>query len=312
MKVCPQCQKVYTDETLNFCLDDGSVLIKQTSTSIDALETLVINQPNPTKFNQPLGTEQDWTKTPRYQPNSGGNSKTWLWVLGILVGLVLVCGGGATVLAIIGMWGDDGNQVVDNTPGNQNQPVNDTNSKSSEGLRKLVKSSDFSDWRFDSDSSIDADNNNGKLELTSRSSLYYVFVFKEFKTYNASTKVTVVNITGRPTDYGYGLMVNSHPTRVLSKDYVFLIDGKTGQYRIAKHLNKEESDIVKWTSTSAIKSGSMANDIEVQIFDKEMKLYINGQFIKTVEDTTDYKDGVAGIYTSDEVPITFTNLELRK
>ena len=26
MKICPRCQKTYTDDNLNFCLDDGVVL----------------------------------------------------------------------------------------------------------------------------------------------------------------------------------------------------------------------------------------------------------------------------------------------
>ena len=29
MKVCPRCKKVYSDDTLNFCLDDGELLMMQ-------------------------------------------------------------------------------------------------------------------------------------------------------------------------------------------------------------------------------------------------------------------------------------------
>lgn len=49
MKQCPSCQRKYSDDTLNFCLEDGTHLVSVSSTSSDA-QTLYIS--NPTSGNQ--------------------------------------------------------------------------------------------------------------------------------------------------------------------------------------------------------------------------------------------------------------------
>ena len=50
MKRCPTCQRSYTDDTLNFCLEDGSPLRSVSVASLD--ETLVLdpNEPPPTEI----------------------------------------------------------------------------------------------------------------------------------------------------------------------------------------------------------------------------------------------------------------------
>jgi hypothetical protein len=53
MKRCPTCQRRYADDTLNFCLEDGSAL--QSATDAAANETLVLdpNEPPPTEILNP-------------------------------------------------------------------------------------------------------------------------------------------------------------------------------------------------------------------------------------------------------------------
>ncbi|MGI8470540.1 MAG: hypothetical protein ACR2N3_19045 [Pyrinomonadaceae bacterium] len=47
MKICPHCQTTYTDDSLKFCLQDGSPLVNQTiSQNWSAAETLVSANPN--------------------------------------------------------------------------------------------------------------------------------------------------------------------------------------------------------------------------------------------------------------------------
>ena len=58
MKRCPSCNQTYSDESLNFCLADGTTLIK---VSDDAPPTIFMNQPrvtNPTNLggNNPFST----------------------------------------------------------------------------------------------------------------------------------------------------------------------------------------------------------------------------------------------------------------
>src|SRR5215213_9869257 len=96
MKICRTCRRTYEDGGLNFCLEDGTVL---TFSSLDsAAPTIVMNPPRPTNPSpQGSGIQSGWDAQNAgvysMQPKKK-SSKAWVWVLGILGILVLVCGGG--------------------------------------------------------------------------------------------------------------------------------------------------------------------------------------------------------------------------
>ena len=48
MKRCPACKRVYTDETLRFCLDDGVALIREQASAPDPYATLQVTAPRST------------------------------------------------------------------------------------------------------------------------------------------------------------------------------------------------------------------------------------------------------------------------
>ena len=50
MKRCPTCQRSYTDDTLNFCLEDGASLKTVSVASLDETLTLDANEPTPTEI----------------------------------------------------------------------------------------------------------------------------------------------------------------------------------------------------------------------------------------------------------------------
>lgn len=50
MKRCPTCQRSYTDDTLNFCLEDGVPLERVSSASLDETLTLDAGEPPPTEI----------------------------------------------------------------------------------------------------------------------------------------------------------------------------------------------------------------------------------------------------------------------
>ena len=52
MKRCPECERTYSDDTLQFCLEDGTELISEEETSAD--ETLVMSAPPEGTDNQEL------------------------------------------------------------------------------------------------------------------------------------------------------------------------------------------------------------------------------------------------------------------
>lgn len=309
MKVCPHCQKTYEDDTLNFCLEDGTVLTQANSSFDNQSETVLIQKPQQTAYNRPPEpTLAAWQNNRIDQPVAKKGSKSWLWVLGILFGVAVLCGGGGLVgLAIIGSMDEEANVAT-----KRSTNVENNENTASKDSRKLELTSDFSNWKFDSDNFIQTKYKNKRLTLTAKKGYYYVFLLNTFKTYNASIKLSLKNTNGEKTALGYGLVVNSDPKEVLNEDYAFLINSNSGEYRIVKHTNKKETEIVKWTKSNAIKPGTFNNDIEVRNFDETLKFYINGQYIRSVDDVKSSRTDVAGIYTSDDVPIDFITIELRK
>jgi hypothetical protein len=102
MKICPNCNQTYNDATLNFCLNDGSLLIEYAGKQEQP--TVFMPKPNPTMGNV-QATQQtvqsSWNQNNVIQPKK--KSRAWLWVLGIF-GVLFVFGivGGIGLLAYIG------------------------------------------------------------------------------------------------------------------------------------------------------------------------------------------------------------------
>jgi Bacterial SH3 domain len=117
MKQCPACKNTYTDNTLAFCLSDGTALI---SYQTEEVTQQLSPANNPIRVNIAPETSPN-AFTPTYQPTP---SKSGIgWIFGLLVGLFL--------LAILGLGGigawfflRSGNDkpiaVVENKPQNQN------------------------------------------------------------------------------------------------------------------------------------------------------------------------------------------------
>lgn len=89
MKYCPQCQQTYTDETLNFCLSDGSSLLATENPSIE--ETVV----KPSFVPPPI------------QIIKKGVSPTFIY---LTIGLAALIAGGA----IVALLKSDSNNLVEN------------------------------------------------------------------------------------------------------------------------------------------------------------------------------------------------------
>lgn len=317
MKICPKCQQTYTDENLNFCLNDGSVL-NQSSGNAALPETVFINPP-PTNPNQQFGGERqtfgnqpqsDWNNPPQQQQFSmqpaPKSSKTWLWVVGILGVLALVCGGGLIgFFALVASVDKDKNDSNSYYPSPTASPTTTT---------KKVEKYDMSNWETGTNEYETSTYSNGALTITMiKENFFYVFVTKEdngedYQTQDVTTKVTVKNVNAKPARYGFGLVVHSDSTP-LDEDYTFVINSEKKMYRVVEHSFKSETIINDWKYSSAIKSGTDENLLEVRDAGDKMNFYINGQFVVTIDDEKNNGSGIAGIYTSEKIPITFSNLQ---
>lgn len=335
MKICPQCNKTYNDDNLNFCLDDGSVLNQTSSGSAtnDLPETVMINQPHstpPTDFssqpqkssvNQPFGEQQtqpNWGTSPQPIQTVKKSSKSWVWVLGILGVLVVVCGGGFIgFIALLSNYDDNTNlnsnfATISNSGTTNSRTLSGDNSAPTPDDRKSSKKISLQYW-------VKGDNDLGKTEYKNgiffmnakKSGFYYVMAAKKnYKTEDATTKLTLANTEQAETNLGFGLVFHSDP-QPLQKDYAFVIDTVKQRFRIVRHDPKRELTVISWTDSDAIKSGSQENVLEVRDADSQMEFYINGVKVATKPNAFGYRGGVAGLYTGVDSPIAFSDFEIK-
>lgn len=98
MKRCPTCKRAFDDDTLSFCLEDGTPLVAESEPRGDSQETLVSPRgpamgsesgsalPPPQVYSQLPGKATVVSATP-YQPSAApqrSQRKTWPWVIGVL------------------------------------------------------------------------------------------------------------------------------------------------------------------------------------------------------------------------------------
>jgi uncharacterized protein DUF4440 len=103
MKRCPTCNKTFSDANLSFCIDDGTPLV-----AIADDETTVVSPSGGSQANEPAAYKpRDWQTLP-YQPpshtgptNGTKKSKTWPWIVGLLVILVIAFVGLGIAAALI-------------------------------------------------------------------------------------------------------------------------------------------------------------------------------------------------------------------
>lgn len=313
MKICPTCQQTYTDESLNFCLSDGSVL-NQVNSDANSQPTVFFGQP-PTTNPNPSPAQTSVNRTvPQFnqgispQPSSAKKSKTGLWILGIVGGLIII--GGISFVGLIGL-------VAYNTPDPSPPPkVKETpNAKTPAKTAENVQNDDFSTWRTDSNDYGTSEYVNGEFIMSSKNTGYfYVLVSSEedMKTSDAATKITVRNVNGVLTKTGYGLLIHSDKDKPLEVGYGFLIDAAKQSFRIVQHNSRKETVVKDWTRLPAIRSGTQTNELEVKDVSGKLSMYVNGQFAATITDSVKNSDGVFGLYAGDQIPIAFSNLVITK
>ncbi len=315
MKICPRCQKTYSDDNLNFCLDDGATLTQAMAVDNSIPATVMFSQPRPTDPNQPFGNQlgepSGWSAPPNrfsMSPPPPNSSKTWLWVVGILGGVILLCGGGLTGFVF---WA--ASLENDNRGTNANYSSNSVQKSPSPNAKTTMQKIDLSKWvQGDNDSGV-TEYKNGELLMSSKKKGYYYVLTAQaiYKTENAATKVTVKNVNQDDTSLGFGLLIHSNPTPLM-QDYAFLIDSENKKYRVVRHTPGDEIEVDGWTRASAIRDGAQENVLEVRDQNKKMNFYINGEFIEAFDNDEGFSGGVTGIYSGDAVRIAFSNLEISK
>jgi hypothetical protein len=115
VKRCPTCNRSFDDDTLSFCLEDGTPLIRDSASRADSQETLVSAAPPVLPAGSALPPTQTYGQLPgkgtvdawqfnapaaqAYVPASK-QRRTWPWVIGILA-IVLIVIVGVVIAAVI-------------------------------------------------------------------------------------------------------------------------------------------------------------------------------------------------------------------
>lgn len=155
MKRCKQCNRAYDDDSLSFCLEDGTVLVRVTAEPPDPYATVPYSDevvPPPTvplktplsRTTQTVSQDVRPTYTRRLRGNSSSNRVLTVAVVGI--GLVLL---GIAAILVVFLWRQmRGDQSTAQSPGNDGQlAVSATspnvNSQSTSTLTPNIESENF-------------------------------------------------------------------------------------------------------------------------------------------------------------------------
>lgn len=320
MKRCPVCNRTYTDETQNFCLEDGA--------------TLVASGSGASGFgSMPQQQGQTWQPQNLTGAQPRKKSNPLLWILGILAAVVVIGGVGLFgLLVAIGIMVDNNNNNNNNNRTNYNS-ISNSNRSSNSNTNRTANSNSASNLNSNSSTTpgrlkysridwmkLDGEYGHGEyiggeyqINCKKADSYYVIIggttVREEYVTKNAITKITARSISGASPYLGYGLVIHSD-TVPLKSDYAFLIrTDKDPVYRIVKHDNKIETDIVKWTSAPQIRTGTQSNELEVRSDGKTLQFYINGQYATTIPDNITNL-GIVGLYTSGTPVVAFSDLKI--
>ena len=346
MKRCPSCNRTFTDVSLNFCLEDGTPLVNDAGTDPGpTLRYRDSREPNPpaTEIYSPSAPVQtprvperydappsartapnnQWSPLPPMPPQKKSNAVWWI-VGGIVVAGVVVVGVAVMILALASMGSNsngnanirNANSRVANRNANNANNSNGANANSNASLPSIT-TDDFSDekWGKGNFSYGDISYEDGEYRMRAKENSYLVMYApsNDYSTENARTRVTVQDVEGGAVSSGYGLIVHGQKTATSQlEDYALLIfTGAQPQYEIIKHKAGVQTTVVPWTKSSAILSGTSANQLEVRARGSELSFYINGQYVNRVTDS-EIKKGVAGFYSSGTSEVAFDDLEIRR
>lgn len=318
MKQCPACNRTYTDDGLSFCLEDGTPLVNMggdPSSSFDPGATLAFTparetKPPPSNIYSPGQTPPPpvphWSPAPPAYtptPQPARKSSATPWIIGAIAVVIVLGIGIVVLLSILGSESEDSNK--------NSKTTNTTIATPSTMLRD-----DFSVQNWPTgESAYGSYYQDGQYHMKAKPDLYvYMFprITGNYASKDATVKVTARSVSGTSPEYGYGLIMHG---KVNSKGSLegygfFIYSGATPGYQIVQFTNGEPNALVKWTNSSVIRTITSTNQIEVRARGSQLNMYVNGQFIKGVTDTSNVTDGFVGLYTSETPEVAFDDLEI--
>lgn len=339
MKRCPTCNRTYTDLSLNFCLEDGTPLATE-GPPVDPNATIrypsarETAEPPPTEIYRPepaVVSPRPATPTPppppappQWPPAPPPRKKSnaiW-WILGGLIAVVVIGVGLVVMLIALASLSTNSNNLNanlrnDNRNSNLSANTNVTNTNlNANATTPTSLADDFSEQKWGTGVSqygrIWYDD--GEYHMTSRERTFVVMYAPSdaYNTENATVKVTARSVDGSAPSAGFGLMVHCVQSKAKRlEDYALLIyPSDEPEYEVIMHKDGNQSSLVQRTKSTAIRSGSSPNQLEIRIRGAELSFYANGVFLTRINDTANFRRGRAGLYTSDVHEIAFDDLAI--
>ena len=342
MKSCPTCNRTYTDASLNFCLEDGTPLVSSSAPGFDPNATIrytdprdtghppaeVVHQVAPTyQVSNPVASHGSQFGQQQQShlsvPGPVKKSKAIWWILGG-VAVVALIGIGAVVMiiALAGMGSNSNtnfNRANVNRLGNRNANANaNVANVNANASLPLTTTDDFSKQKWGSGTYDFGDiwYAGDEYHMRAKADKYLVMYApnQEYKTENATVRVTVRSVDGTSTASGFGLIVHGERSATNDlEDYALLIyTGPETKYEIVKHKGGKQTALVPWTASSTIHSGADSNALEVRARGSELTFYINNQYVNRITDKDNFKGGIAGLYTSGTTEVAFDDLDISR
>jgi hypothetical protein len=283
----------------------------------------------PSRPPAPASQPPQWAAAPASIPGPVSRKKSsaiW-WVVGgaVIIGVIAI---GVVVMLIVlaSMSANTNNSNNTNTNSrvvnrdtntNSNSNTNGASINSDVNLPPLV-TDDFSQakWGTGNFSFGDIWYDNDEYHMRSKEKTYLVMYAPsdEYNTGNADVKVTARSVDGTASATGFGLIVHGEKSKAGElEDYALLIyTGTDPQYEVIKHKGGEQTTVVPWAKSSAIRTGTSTNQLEVRARGAELSFYINGQYVDRITDAENFKRGLAGLYTSDATEVAFDDLQIKR
>lgn len=348
MKRCPSCNRTYTDESLNFCLEDGTPLISGEVAALDPNATIrytdarttgapqsgsshgVVADPPPTAVYQPqtplvnqvdsMSRPQQWAP-PSAQPQKKSNAVWWILggvvVVGIIgVGLVIMILALASISSNKNANVANSNSRTSNRNSNANSNTANVSNSNSNTNAPLTFTDDFSEAKWGTGNFTFGDiwYKDGEYHLRSKESAYLVMYAPTngYDTENATVSVTARNVDDTSVSFGYGLIVHGEKTKEGQlEDYALLIDNSDQpRYKVIEHKAGSETTLVPWTNSGVIRSGTTPNRLQIRVKGTQLSFYINNQYVDRITDNDNFRRGKTGFYTSDSTEVAFDDLEI--
>lgn len=346
MKSCPTCNRTYTDASLNFCLEDGTPLTMSAAGNaapgFDPNATIRYTDPRDTKsraaevhhsaapanygianpvasHGSQFGRQQQSTMSGPGQQAKKSNALLWIFGVAVVLGVIVV-GGAVMLIAFMKMGANsnvNSNRANANRVVNRNANANVSNANSNTPLPSSL-TDDFSQqkWGIGTFSYGDIWYADDQYHMRAKPNTYLVMYAPspDYRTENATVRVTARSVDGTPAAAGFGLIVHGEKSKTGQlEDYALLIfTGDDPWYEIIKHKGGVQTELVPRAKTSIIRKGTNPNQLEVRAKGSELSFYINGQYVDKITDTENFKGGIAGLYTSDTAEVAFDDLEITR